>query len=270
MDAEGVLKRARSLRTQLFGVLMLGAFALLSVSTAAAEGDGASEVKKRRQTPALLQPTRVTIGDHNHFMGVLGPGARYLYYVTDEFNVYDLYIQSPVNSSGEPLFEAFGDIIWPAISPDGKEVAYIRYETDSRGDACRRRIKNNGKARNDREECRDTDEADLQIYWRADGRLGVLLREKLHGDHVLLDGAFEKDQERIDATAHKPLGLGEVALLELLVADLAQGGELGARPHGTEDKARLFWCRVLVRSGPRAAGSFVVDLLTALAEIELV
>ena len=199
MDAEGVLKRARSLRTQLFGVLMLGAFALLSVSTAAAEGDGASEVKKRRQTPALLQPTRVTIGNHNHFMGVLGPGARYLYYVTDEFNVYDLYIQSPVNSSGEPLFEAFGDIIWPAISPDGKEVAYIRYETDSRGDACRRRIKNNGKARSDREECRDTDEADLQIYWRADGRLGVLLREKLHGDHVLLDGAFEKDQERIDA-----------------------------------------------------------------------
>jgi tetratricopeptide (TPR) repeat protein len=132
-------------------------------------------------------------------MGVLGPGARYLYYVTDEFNTYDLFLQSPVNSAGEPLFEAFGDIIWPAISPDGKEVAYIRYETDSRGDACRRRIKSNGKARNDREECRDTEEADLQIYWRTDGRLGVLLREQLHGDHVLLDGAFEKDPKRTDA-----------------------------------------------------------------------
>ena len=199
MEAEGVLKRARSLRTRLFGVLMLAAFALLSVSTAAAEGERAGEVKKRRQTPALLQPRRVTIGDHNHFMGVLGPGARYLYYVTDQFNAYDLYIQSPVNSSGEPLFEAFGDVIWPAISPDGKEVAYIQYATDSRGDACRRRIKSNGKARNDREECRDTDEADLQIYWRTDGRLGVLLREQLHGDHVLLEGAFDKDSQRIDA-----------------------------------------------------------------------
>ncbi len=194
MDAEGVLKR-----TRLFGLLMLAAFALLSVSAAAAEGESAVAVKKRRQTPALLKPRRVTIGDNNHFMGVLGPGARYLYYVTDEFNSYDLYIQSPVSSAGEPLFEAFGDIIWPAISLDGKEVAYIRYETDSRGDACRRRIKSNGKARNDREECRDTDEADLQIYWRTDGRLGVLLREQLHGDHVLLEGAFDKDPQRIDA-----------------------------------------------------------------------
>lgn len=199
MDAEGVLKHARSLRAQLFGVALLCALALLPVSPGAAEGEGARAVEKRRTTAALLQPRRITVGDHNHFMGVLGPGARYLYYVTDEFNAYDLHVQSPLSSSGEPLFEAFGDVIWPAISPDGKEVAYIRYEADSRGDACRRRIKSNGKARNDRPECRDTAEADLQIYWGADGRLGVLLREELHGDHVLLDGAFDKEQERVEA-----------------------------------------------------------------------
>ena len=199
MDAEGVLKQERFLRARFLGAVLLVALAWLPVSPAAAEGEGARPLEKRRATAALLQPRRVTVGDHNHFMGVLGPGARYLYYVTDEFNAYDLYVQSPLSSSGEPLFEAFGDVIWPAISPDGKEVAYIRYETDSRGDACRRRIKSNGKARNDRQECRDTDEADLQIYWGADGRLGVLLREELHGDHVLLDGAFDRGQERVEA-----------------------------------------------------------------------
>ena len=201
MGAEGVLTRVGFVGPRFSYALVLSAFALLTLPMgAAAEEEGLrSEVEKRRETPALLRPTRVTIGSHNHFMGVLGPGARYLYYVTDEFKTYDLFVQSPVESTGEPLFEAFGDIIWPAISLDGKEVAYIRYETDSRGDACRRRIKSNGKARNDRQECRDTDEADLQIYWRTDGRLGVLLREQVHGDHVLLDGAFDKDQERIDA-----------------------------------------------------------------------
>lgn len=150
-------------------------------------------------TQGIIRPRRVTIGDHNHFMGVLGPGARYLYYVTDEHNSYDLFVQSPVTSSGKPLFEAFGDIVWPAIRPGGREVAYIRYETESRGDACRRRIRDNGKARNDRQDCHETDEADLQIYWRHDGRLGILLREELHGDHVLLDGAFDRHPERREA-----------------------------------------------------------------------
>lgn len=153
----------------------------------------------RAASHSLVRPRRITIGDHNHFMGVLGPGARYLYYVTDEHNSYDLFIQSPVSSSEKPLFEAFGDIIWPAISPDGRELAYIRYEKDSRGDACVRRIRNNGKARNNREDCHQTDDADLQIYWSHDGRLGILLREELHGDHVLLDGAFGKSPTRKEA-----------------------------------------------------------------------
>ena len=147
----------------------------------------------------LVRPRRITIGDHNHFMGVLGPGARYLYYVTDESNSYDLFIQSPVTSVGKPLFEAFGDIVWPAISPDGRDLAYIRYESEARGDACRRRIRDSGKVRNDREDCHATDDADLQIYWRHDGRLGILMREELHGDHVLLDGAFGKHPTRKEA-----------------------------------------------------------------------
>jgi len=202
MDAEGVL-RAPSLQRALLPCLnalaTLVALSLPIDARAEAPDEAALEGRKRKQSPALLKPRRVTIGDSNHFMGVLGPGGRYLYYVTDEYNAYDLFVQSPVSSTGQPLFEAFGDITWPAISLDGKHVAYIRYETDSRGDACKRRIRSSGKARNDREDCRNTDDADLQIYWRNDGRLGVLLREQLHGDHVLLDGAFEKHPERRDA-----------------------------------------------------------------------
>lgn len=152
-----------------------------------------------RATQGLIRPRRITIGDHNYFMGALGPGARYVYYVTDEYNSYDLFIQSPVASSGKPLFEAFGDIIWPTISPDGRELAYIRYEKESRGDACVRRIRDNGKTRNDRDDCHETDDADLQIYWRHDGRLGILSREELHGDLVLIDGAFTKSPVRMEA-----------------------------------------------------------------------
>lgn len=195
MDAEGLLTpRARC------AFVAVLAIAMLSGTAQAKRKDRKNVVDTpRRQSQSLIRPRRVTIGDHNHFMGVLGPGARYLYYVTDEFNTYDLFVQSPVTGPGEPLFEAFGDIVWPAVSPDGRELAYIRYETEARGDACRRRIRGNGKVKNDREDCHETDDADLQIYWRHDGRLGILLREELHGDHVLLDGAFGKDPVRSEA-----------------------------------------------------------------------
>lgn len=153
----------------------------------------------RGASQGIIRPRRVTIGDRNYFMGVLGPGARYLYYVTDEYNSYDLFVQSPVASSGEPLFEAFGDIVWPVISHHGRELAYIRYEKEARGDACVRRIRDDGKTRKRREKCHETDDADLQIYWSHDGRLGILLREELHGDHVLLDGAFSKHPTRRQA-----------------------------------------------------------------------
>jgi hypothetical protein len=197
MGAEGLLSRVQRWAA---AAVSLALMALTAVPAQAKRKDrNPAASAKHGPSQGLIRPRRITIGDHNHFMGVLGPGARYIYYVTDEYNSYDLFIQSPLTSSGKPLFEAFGDIVWPAISPDGRELAYIRYEKEARGDACRRRIASNGKARNKREDCRETDEADLQIYWRHDGRLGVLMREELHGDHVLLDGAFEKHPTRKDA-----------------------------------------------------------------------
>ncbi|MGB5810426.1 MAG: hypothetical protein WBG86_07850 [Polyangiales bacterium] len=202
MDPEDLLSGFRPAHRALRWARLLAIALMLAtprLAVAGSEDDVVIEEQERASTPSLFRPRRVTIGNSNHFMGVLGPKARYLYYVTDEYNAYDLFIQSPPNSNGKPLFEAFGDIVWPAISPDGKEVAYIRYEVDARGDACRRRIRSLGAARNDREECHETEDADLQIYWRRDGRLGVLLREELHGDHILLDGAFEKEPERKEA-----------------------------------------------------------------------
>ena len=202
MDAKDLLRRGFGAHLRRVGLIAfaIGLASLLNSAASAKSGNRETpETKSRRVTPSLIQPRRVTIGNHNHFMGVLGPRARYLYYVTDEYNAYDLFVQSPVSAPGKPVFEAFGDITWPAISPNGKEVAYIRYETDARGDACRRRIRKNGSARNDREDCRATDGADLQIYWRQDGRLGVLTRDELHGDHILLDGAFTRHPERKEA-----------------------------------------------------------------------
>ena len=194
MGAEGVLSRV-------WRWIAVGAVLMQLAAPAHAKPRDRKAVAPARRgtTQGLIRPRRVTIGDSNHFMGVLGPGARYLYYVTDEYNSYDLFIQSPVSSSGEPLFEAFGDIVWPAISPDGRELAYIRYEREARGDACIRRIRDNGKVRSDRQDCHETDDADLQIYWRQDGHLGILLREELHGDHVLLDDAFGRHPTRKDA-----------------------------------------------------------------------
>jgi len=195
MGTKGLLSLA--LRWVFVGAMML---ALLPMGAEAKRRERKVVTDEpRRPSRSLIRPRRVTIGDHNHFMGVLGPSGRYLYYVTDELNTYDLFVQSPVTAPGEPLFDAFGDIVWPAISPDGRELAYIRYETEARGDACRRRIKGSGKTKNDREDCHETDAADLQIYWRNDGRLGILLREELHGDHVLLDGAFDKNPIKRDA-----------------------------------------------------------------------
>ncbi|HET6418476.1 MAG TPA: hypothetical protein VFG22_19420 [Polyangiales bacterium] len=246
MGAEDLLRGARALSA------LVTAVALALPSPALANGrDGTvNQEEERRQTPALLKPRRLTVGDQNHFMGVLGPGGRYLYYVTDEYKSYDIFIQSPIDSAGQPLFEAFGDVVWPTISPDGRELAYIRYETEAQGDACRRRIRNDGSARNKREDCHATDEADLQIHWRNDGRLGVLLREELHGNLVLLDGAFEKDPQRKEANvvglalSHDERWVAYVPLVrrhdEIGVSFSNQIGTEGIRIRRTREGAREF------------------------------
>jgi len=132
-------------------------------------------------------------------MGVSSPDEAALYFVSDANGTLDINVQAPVQSGPVTLSSGLGDAAWPQVSPDGKHLAYISFESDSTGDACVRPIsKGSNSSSGDGtdagpERClTNSESAELQVLWWDDASLAVLSRRELHGDFSLervpLDG----------------------------------------------------------------------------------
>jgi len=146
----------------------------------------------RAEVPrAIREPVRLTAGASSDLMGVLDRDERSLYFVSDASGTLDILRQSPVQSAPVTLSGGLGDAAWPQLSPDGKHIAYLSFESDSTGDVCVRDLEE-GKAGAAR--ClTNADSAELMVVWWDSSSLAVLSRPGLHGDFQLLrmpiDGA---------------------------------------------------------------------------------
>lgn len=141
-------------------------------SLGVALGAGRDEVRR---------PVRLTAGESNQFMGVLGPDGRTLYFASDQAGTTQVFIQD-IQAGGPRLLHDFdADATWPRPSPDGRFLLFLYYRDDAAGDACVWDLRG--------EEMRcltGPGTADLQAFWFPDGRsVGVVQREGLHGDMVL-------------------------------------------------------------------------------------
>lgn len=154
-----------------------GAVAASGAPSVASVAFAAPPPPSRLQTPVAL-----TAGGANQFMGQLSApsedGDRALYFIDDSRATLGLFVQSPVSSGAEPLFDFTGDIAWPRLSPDGERLAYISYTADAKGDACVRKLSSGV------ETCfGGTARADVEVVWLGpSGELGVLTRGALHSD----------------------------------------------------------------------------------------
>jgi len=134
---------------------------------------------------AVRVPVRLTAGSDNSLMGVLSPDEKTLYFVNDGNATFELHVQAPVNGGPAVLFDAFGDVAWPALSADGASIAYVSYVADATGDACIRPL--DGPASPGSETCiTDASSAEIQAAWVGTSeRLAVLSRPDLHSDFRL-------------------------------------------------------------------------------------
>ncbi len=124
---------------------------------------------------------RLTAGESNQFMGVLGPDGHTLFFASDEAGTTQIFLQD-VRGGGPRLLHDFdGDAIWPKPSPDGRYLLFLFYRDDAAGDACLWDL-----GRGEMRCLTGPETADLQAFWFPDGRsVGVVQRGALHADMVL-------------------------------------------------------------------------------------
>ncbi len=129
----------------------------------------------------VRRPVRLTAGESNQFMGVLGSDGRTLLFASDQAGTTQVFAQD-VRGGGPRLIHDFdADVTWPRPSPDGRHFLFLYYRDDAAGDVCVSDL--------DGEETRcltGPGTADLQAFWFPDGQsVGVVQREGIHGDLVL-------------------------------------------------------------------------------------
>lgn len=139
---------------------------------------------------AVREPVRLTAGASSELMGVLGPGGKALYFVSNASGTNDVVRQQPIERAPVAVSRGLGDALDPQLSPDGKRLAYLSLERDATGDVCVRGIDGEALAP---ETCLEKPgSAALQVMWWDDRSLAVLSRHGLHGNYVLervpLDG----------------------------------------------------------------------------------
>ncbi len=165
----------RHLRTPL-AVALAAALALITgpVQVATAK----PKTKTVAKLPASVRaPERLTAGEADQFLGMVGPDERTLYFVSNRNATAQVFRQTLPSGTPTLLFSDAADVSWPRPSPDGKKLLYISTRDDATGDVCTRALDGT-----DRRCLTDATSAENQAFWFPNGDVGIVTRRGLHGD----------------------------------------------------------------------------------------
>lgn len=84
----------------------------------------------------ILTPQRVTIGPADNYQSALDPQTKKLFFTRHRNQVVQLYRQDLATGEARRLLKAGEDAKDPAVSPDGKWLAYTGFLHDAQGDIC--------------------------------------------------------------------------------------------------------------------------------------
>lgn len=134
-----------------------------------------------KERDEIRMPVRLTVGEANQFMGVLGLDGFTLFYTSDQVGTMQLYSLDIRTGAPTLVHDWDGDATAPRPSPDGKYVLFLFYRDDAAGDACLFDLSTKNT------KClTGADTADLQAFWFPDGRtIGVVQRPGMHEDMVV-------------------------------------------------------------------------------------
>ncbi|MCO4763198.1 MAG: PD40 domain-containing protein [Myxococcales bacterium] len=134
-------------------------------------------VSHARAPASIRSPTRLTAGEADQFLGVLGPKGKTLYFVSNRNATAQVFRQALGGGTPALLFSDAADVSWPRPSPDGKKILYISTRDDATGDVCTRDVDGSNRR------ClTDATSAENQAFWFSNGDVGVVSRVGLHGD----------------------------------------------------------------------------------------
>lgn len=161
MGGQVVLRRA-------VAVVLLAALALFTSPSAAADN---------RDDDDLDQPTRLTVGVADDFLGQLAPGGKTLYFVSNRNTATQIFVQNIADGRAWQLFDDGADVTWPRVSPDGRSLLYISFRESASGQLCVRHLPDaDGRI------CLGDVGAALQAEWIDNTRIALVARQSVQGD----------------------------------------------------------------------------------------
>lgn len=165
-------------------VVLLGGACLLEACGASAEG--------ARMPTAVSERRGVTAGGHDHFQGQFSPDGREIYFAANADSTVEIFAIDLARGSERMVFDDHADVSQPRVSPDGRRILYISYQSDAGGSACVRDLDGGGRMCLTRPRT-----AVLSVFWAPDGRsVFALTRQRLDAPHELR--RFEPDEGEQD------------------------------------------------------------------------
>ena len=93
-----------------------------------------ANISKAHFTPNNEKPFPLTVRRGNNIYNSVTPDGKYLFFASDSSGNFDLYLRDLQSSAVLPVTSHPAPQYKPAISPDGKRLAFVSERYDSEGD----------------------------------------------------------------------------------------------------------------------------------------
>ncbi|QSQ19068.1 PD40 domain-containing protein [Pyxidicoccus parkwayensis] len=143
--------------------------ALLLASGARAQDD--------ESDTGLRTPTRLTVGEGDHYLGQLTPDGNTLLFASNRNIATEIYAQDMEGGRERRLFDEGADVTWPRVSPDGKHLLYISFRNQASGQLCVRDLPGAEERR-----CLEEETSALQAEWMDGSHIALVSRATIQGD----------------------------------------------------------------------------------------
>ena len=163
---------------------------------------------------AVRQPSRLTAGDSDQFLGIADRAGQQLIYVTNRNATAQLEARPLAGGAARVLLDDGADVSFPRPSPDGRRLLFISHRDDAAGDLCvvdlsapedrpSRVVATNRRC------LTDAKTGEAQAFWFPDSRhIGAVVRDGIHGDYELrrfdADGGVQRGKTMLKRNLSSP------------------------------------------------------------------
>lgn len=148
---------------------------------------------QKPESDTFVEPERLTAGAEDQLMPSISADEETLLYASNRSSTWELQRLQLKQGMPEPLLNLAGDALWPELSPNGEQVAFISARDDAQGDVCLAPLKRAASAQSSSAAAAnpssqsvvkcvtDASTADSRVLWTPDGQALLVVQRLTTG-----------------------------------------------------------------------------------------